>query len=189
MNGKQKMWKEMQGKYKDTDERIRDTVTALNLSGINTTASCEGHIDDGVAAPWVDIAVEMTEGLANLSKKADDLQESADHLFEEMQNYHEARRLLSEYETIKDQIWYVNLQETVELGNLLEEFYAKRAVKFRIKLVINVYGRGVGRLISQGGLYQEAFTKEMQAKYLEEYRQEMREFGLFLKGKWIIGTE
>ena len=162
---------------------MRVVVSTLNDLGINTMASCEGHLDHGVAAPWVDVVVEMSEDLANLNKKADELQVSAEHILKEMTNRHEANRLLAEYEVVKDEILRINLQETVDLSNLLEEFYKKRAINFRIKLVINIYGRGVGRLISQGGLYQEAFSKEDQARYLIEYQREMKSFGKFLKGK------
>jgi hypothetical protein len=40
------------------DEGIRDTVVAFNMSGFNTTGSCEGHNDPdhGGLTPYIDIA-------------------------------------------------------------------------------------------------------------------------------------
>ncbi|ACL60563.1 hypothetical protein [Methylobacterium nodulans] len=43
------------------DAGIRDTVVALNLLGLPTLQSCEGHVNaagHGLAAPWIDLAVE-----------------------------------------------------------------------------------------------------------------------------------
>ncbi len=37
------------------DEGIVDTVAALQLNGFQTSASCEGHVDWGCGAPWVDV--------------------------------------------------------------------------------------------------------------------------------------
>src|SRR5689334_14553390 len=39
------------------DSGILETVIALNVLGIETSASCEGHLDHGVGAPWIDIEV------------------------------------------------------------------------------------------------------------------------------------
>ena len=43
------------GMGKGVDPGIRETVAVLQLLSINTTASCEGHLDHGIAAPWIDI--------------------------------------------------------------------------------------------------------------------------------------
>lgn len=53
------------------DEKIKETVVAFNLSGLPTTGSCEGHTDDGMPAPWID--VEAPEKPAErFFKKTDD---------------------------------------------------------------------------------------------------------------------
>ena len=46
---------------KPVDAGIKSLVTALNVSGFPTTASCEGHLDWGVPAPWVDVAPVPTQ--------------------------------------------------------------------------------------------------------------------------------
>ncbi len=35
------------------DQGILETVIALNVLGIPTVQSCEGHVDHGICAPWV----------------------------------------------------------------------------------------------------------------------------------------
>lgn len=38
------------------DKKITEAVAMLQLSGFNTTASCEGHIDEpGLMTPWIDV--------------------------------------------------------------------------------------------------------------------------------------
>src|SRR4029077_1610780 len=37
------------------DREIKEIVVALNIMGIKTTASCEGHFDHGALYPWVDL--------------------------------------------------------------------------------------------------------------------------------------
>src|ERR1700733_10454342 len=39
------------------DAKIAPAVTALTVYGFKTTASCQGHLGRGEAAPWVDVAV------------------------------------------------------------------------------------------------------------------------------------
>src|SRR5690242_14733922 len=43
------------------DPGIFETVIVLNLLGIPTTQSCEGHLDRAAGAPWVDIGDTRTE--------------------------------------------------------------------------------------------------------------------------------
>src|SRR5262245_3085441 len=43
------------------DKEIKEIVIALNLVGIKTIASCEGHFDHGNLYPWVDLEVSSPE--------------------------------------------------------------------------------------------------------------------------------
>ncbi len=185
MDTKQKEWEEVWKRYDESDPEVRETVVALNLLGINTTASCEGHMTHGESAAWIDVAIENTESFANLNKQADELSEQAEHALMGLDNDHHAHVLMAEYEVVKDLVLKKNLQETVDLAKLLEEFYENRTVNFRVRLVISIYGRGTGRLISQGGIYQKAFDEETQEEYMQEYLEEMKSFGAFLKNKWF----
>jgi hypothetical protein len=38
------------------DEGIKEAVAIFNAVGLYTSASCEGHIDRGISAPWIEIS-------------------------------------------------------------------------------------------------------------------------------------
>jgi hypothetical protein len=56
-------WSEVEEKFKHVadrlgrpiDDGIFNTVVALNVLGISTRMSCEGHLDHGLPYPWVGI--------------------------------------------------------------------------------------------------------------------------------------
>lgn len=64
-----KTWQDMAKQFsrvtdrlgKRIDKGIFETVVALNVLGIQTVGSCEGHIDWGMPHPWVDIAAELAQ--------------------------------------------------------------------------------------------------------------------------------
>ena len=39
------------------DEEIKEAVIMFNTVGLYTSASCEGHLDHGLPAPWIDVEV------------------------------------------------------------------------------------------------------------------------------------
>ena len=43
------------------DEGIFETVVGLNILGITTTLSCEGHLDWGVPYPWVNFEANQDQ--------------------------------------------------------------------------------------------------------------------------------
>src|SRR5437879_4971634 len=47
----------------EIDRGILDTVVSLNVMGVNTTASCEGHMDHGTHAPYVDTSARKAVAL------------------------------------------------------------------------------------------------------------------------------
>lgn len=46
---------------KPIDPGIFEAVVALNLLGIRTVASCEGHQEWGVPHPWIDIGADLAQ--------------------------------------------------------------------------------------------------------------------------------
>lgn len=55
------------------DEGIKETIIALNTSGLPTSSSCEGHIGRGFLLPWVQVSApdepeERFEGEADLAR-------------------------------------------------------------------------------------------------------------------------
>src|SRR6266571_1101863 len=79
---------------KPVDPGILETVAALNALGIPTTASCEGHVDWGTEAPWIDIASNDPRTNVSIAK-----------LFEEaMQECKQGRKTAAEIETMFDEV-------------------------------------------------------------------------------------
>ncbi|MDP3769564.1 MAG: hypothetical protein U1A23_00585 [Candidatus Sungbacteria bacterium] len=88
---KQKAWDVMaervartvDGVGKRIDENIKEAVIALNMLNINTSASCEGHLDRGNAGPWIDIKSLPTPEMKLLKEKIDPLRRQADEIEEQ----------------------------------------------------------------------------------------------------------
>jgi hypothetical protein len=165
------------GLGKGLDPHIKETVAVLQLLGVHTQASCEGHLDLGLAAPWIDIQspdlklAELRRMYRELSDTADALE--ADDVAAEAA-YDEMHVILKELERIE-------ALEYKKLIPYLEEFYHRRIVSFEQRLMIDLRGR----LSSQGALLQPAEEKETQALRLKEYQEEMCLFTQFLKNKFF----
>src|SRR5690242_14200340 len=59
----EKMRQTTDGLGKGIDPGIFETVVGLNVLGIPTVASCEGHLDRAMAAPWIEIEPPEVQAL------------------------------------------------------------------------------------------------------------------------------
>ena len=159
------------------DLHIKETVAVLQLLGLHTRASCEGHLDHGVAAPWIDIQspdLRLEEFFRNygaLCEKADTLEavgEVADAVYDEIY-------------AIRQAIDRIEALEYRKLIPYLEEFYQGRNVSYERRLIIDPRGR----LTCQGGILQPAEEIETQALRLKEYQDGVVAFTQFLKNKFF----
>lgn len=163
------------------DKGIFETVVVLNLLGITTKASCEGHLDHGVAAPWVDIAalnvraeyVALIEAIKERDKQVEMQQLSRSEkaaLYKRVRECDDAltRKHLPIYKLALEQ---------------LDAFYAQRTVPYDRLLILQNYADSV-RLQSQGALFQIADILGDRAEKLKEYQEEMQAFTDFLKRVW-----
>jgi hypothetical protein len=57
----EKFTRVVDGLGKEIDAGILETVVALNMHGIATRASCEGHLNWGVPHPWIEIEAELAQ--------------------------------------------------------------------------------------------------------------------------------
>lgn len=132
----------------------------LNLCGINTSGSCEGHGEHGTFAPYIDVHAigvgELTEKLRHLSDEA------------------QRKEILWE-------ITRMNLEERKKLLPLLSEFYKGRKVRYETQLVVQDQARGWSRIESQGAGCQKIENEEEKRKKLQQYQEEMMAFTAFLK--------
>jgi hypothetical protein len=165
------------GLEKGVDPQITETVAVLQLLGVHTRASCEGHMDRGITAPWIDIQPtdpaleELRRFNVELSERVDALEaagEVADVVYEQL---HEHRKAIARIEAL----------EYKKLIPYLDEFYLDQCVYYEERLILDFRGR----LISQGALLQPAEEKKTQALRLQAYQEEMRDFTEFLKEKFF----
>lgn len=163
---KNKIDRTVDKKGKSIDEGIKDNIVFLTALGINTTGSCEGHIDHGINAPYIDIE---SRDILKLDKR---LKETKDE---------------KEAEEISKEINRDNLEERKKIINLLDEFYRNRSAPYDARLIINPLARGGSRLESQGVDFQEINPEEVKKEKLAEYQKEMADFTEFLKNKYLEG--
>lgn len=172
------------GLGKPIEPGIKEAVIALSALGINTTQSCEGHLDRGFAGPWVEISPEETEELKKLRGDikilaADvDAKEKSKVPREELEElYHKTHKLDAKEDR------YV-LSETKKVFDLLTEFYKEKNPSFGQMLILRFY-RSDARLMCQGTELQGIMSPEEKAANLKRYQGEMRAFTEFLKKKYF----
>lgn len=172
------LWDETAEKFRKVTDRlgkpidagIFDTVVALNMLGIPTSMSCEGHLDRGLPHPWIDV----------------DLPEPANYYPPEIAQMKEDIRLLEVkfYESLTPEMRKARQKSQrrqqeacFKLFNILCDFYKDRVVSYDRMITFTV----LGRIRSQGGDYLSLLLEEERASRMKEYQQEMRDFTAFLR--------
>jgi hypothetical protein len=148
------------------DEKIKESVVAFMAHGFTTSASCEGHLvepgkrEHGLPFPWVDIYAPEPEGWRD---SQGDKQESL------------------------NQEWRVkNFEQQKKMMKFFEEFYTNRETPFDARLSfrnIGIYGGF--RVQSFGAEMTSILTPEEKKEKLNLYQEEMKDFTLFLKNKFL----
>lgn len=195
---KQQQWKAMAAEVDSwtdalglgIDSKIKDTVIVLNLLGFKTAQSCEGHLDQGLAHPWVSFDIEDTEiqALRNKyrdSRNAEDvLRQQREALDPEDTKKREAitSELNASYKqsnAISTEIDQLEHKKIAKLQDLITTFYKthKHNSYDRILHLSPMVGF---RLESIGGQWQIIQTSEMKKQKLKEYQDEMQLFTNFL---------
>ena len=161
---------------KPVDRGIRETVAILQLLGLHTRQSCEGHVDRGLPAPWVWLHVpeaeKLREQIIPLENWLEVLKEDAE-AFDRV--CRERNRLRQQEEQCEAQVWML-------LFRWLEAYYQHQsAVPYEERIVLH----SNGRLTVQGALLQGARDTATQALKLHAYQAEMRRFTRFLKRQFM----
>ena len=161
------------------DAGILETVIALNALGIETSASCEGHLDHGTGAPWIDIEVLS----AREQSMGAEMFTQADRAFEEQTLPEEAiDALFAEAHREQDRVKAIHLEQGKILMSYLTAFYAVRRVPYDRQLAMLTRDMGGrSRLENHGADFQSVAPLEVRAQKLAEYQEEMRAFTEFLK--------
>lgn len=143
------------------DAGIKETVALLNLAGVRTTASCEGHKNWGYPYPWIDIGNPDAWGLYKKLYKIKDMESK-------------------QFKDLTAQIAKLNKPECEKLFKLLKQFYANSETNHKAMLVIVSYGHDSGRLQSrQEYLFED--DKAAYARHVRLAKAELKRFADFLK--------
>lgn len=183
------------------DDHIKETVVAFNVMGLSTSASCEGHIDHGISAPWIEVGTpnkpeERFIGEREIFQKVaskygisfEDVKRGINH-----NAWVEALRESSQSdETPEYKQWRNETKKLIDRASgLVEKFYQDKDVVSNIKLGISEDGEGEFRVRNGGEDYRpvpEKLTDEQRgelAKRLTQYQEEMKKFTAFLKDQYF----
>lgn len=111
---KQRRWDEIAAEVdqitdrlgKPIDPGIRETVIGLMASGFDTEQSCEGHLDHGIPAPWVDIGVKVPDDVAQAEKEAFAAMRATDEQQTDKETIYQLQRRIRE--TVKESDKYLH---------------------------------------------------------------------------------
>lgn len=173
---------------KHIDGGIRDAVIALKANQINTAASCEGHLDHGTAASWIDVegidtqeSTQAKELLREIEEKIEKT-ESIDPEADELDNLYNRQR------GVYNEAILPHLHEIEKVIHVLDLFYATRSTPVDRRLIINTLGHR-GRIESQGSRIQAIRSDADKQTKLNEYKEEMQLFADFLKNMYFQNAD
>jgi len=187
MDEKQLRWQEVQQQFSQTTDRlgmpidggIFETVVCLNILGIVTRQSCEGHLGRARPAPWVTFT---TPGVSDLYKEAAAAHKQArDASKERSYSYEELTQLFAPAHQLREEADAKHAVDQQKVIDYLTQFYAERHVPYDCMLIVYSDIAGISTLESQGAPLQVLQPPEVKAQKLLEYQQEMQAFAAFLK--------
>lgn len=145
------------------DREILETVAALRMIGVNTIASCGGHVDR-LLSPYVMLA--SPEAMTARRRAS----ESVDHATKQ--------RLLKKATKR-------NADELATLLLYLDQFYRGRDASRSRRLIVQGFGPMSYRLTSQVADLVTVVPRAERRALLDEQRQELRDFTEFLKAEFF----
>jgi hypothetical protein len=160
---------------KPIDEQILQLVAILNYLGIPTIQSCEGHLDHGIAAPWIDIGVKNVS-LFNITwKKARTVLQNA----QLTQDIPEKQLLIQKSTVLFSQARKMYYREANKLFPFLNHYYSEYNPAIEHRLIITDLNQ-CARLHFQGDFLQETATNKKKAANLKTFQYEIDRFTQFL---------
>jgi hypothetical protein len=143
------------------DEGIADTVTVMRLLGINTTASCWGHLDRVTGGPYVIFSSPEAKPLELQYRQAGDPHDPLFH-------------------RIRDQAVGLNLRERQKLLVHLDAFYRERLTSYGTRLVIMPIGPEGSQLQCQNAELANILSQTDRRHMVQSHQAEMTTFTKFL---------
>lgn len=187
------------------DKEIKEPVIMFNAVGLQTRMSCEGHLDHGLPAPWIDVEApnrpkfeykKEREIFRNLARKYKVSMREVRYVlkpevFDEVMKECERSGETEEYKKWKNE----NKKLFKKAKKLLDEFYKNRKVDPDSKLKFQIFSDFSFRIHNGGKYYKKAERKgvdnlserdkKILAKKIEDFRKEMKAFAEFLKHKYF----
>lgn len=166
------------------DPRIFETVVALNLLGLRTFQSCEGHLDHGCPYPWVTVINEERSRTFNhmwLSVCELEEQAKASRTATAYDSYLcadiELRALLVKWEA--EDLVFERITE------LLNAFYVEQERQTNpARLLVRRMHPGTYRIEPGFSLVVKELPDDLKATYLARGQAEMQAFTTSLKRQW-----
>jgi hypothetical protein len=166
------------------DPNIFETVVMLNLLGLSTFQSCEGHLDHGCPYPWVTVIDEERSRVFNR------MWLSVCEL--------EAQAKVSGDETVYDRYLSADTQLRAlvarweaddlifeKLSKLLDVFYAQQGMQTNpARLLVRRLQPGTYRIEPGFSLVAKELPPDLNATYLARGQTEMRAFASYLRRQW-----
>jgi hypothetical protein len=182
------------------DEGIKEAVIMFNAVGLYTSASCEGHLDHGLPAPWIDVEapnepkeiyIKEKEIYRKVARKYNLKVEEVRRGYNMDAWWEAIKEAEKSGETKEYKRWRKENKKLLKKAEkFLDEFYKNRKVDSDVKLKIDIFGNGSFR-IHNGGKYYKLVNnlsrkeKREVKKMLEKFREEMNAFTEFLKNKYF----
>lgn len=202
----EKVGKRLDGLDNEMDPGIIETVAALNLHGINTSQSCEGHLDRGIPSPWVAIEAKnkpdtFKERYHNQVAIYEEIAQKHGIAIRELRDgaheaaWHEA--CLACKASGETDAWKAWQAENKRLRKQVEELiqeYEKQQMEKSVSSVSITAGYGPFRIFTGGPDFNllgktikelPATEQEAIAVRLREHQAEMRRFTDFLKQRYL----
>jgi hypothetical protein len=164
---------------KPVDVGIKSLVTALNAFEFPTTASCEGHLDWGVSAPWIDVGPKPTQESIALRGELCALDAEIETLMNEDPESLTLEVLTKKQRTLETEIRRPTLVLAHSLVSLLAAFYRDRRVPYdqMISLCLRF---SWFRIECHGTALQDIAMPAKKMTNLRRYQVEMCTFAAFL---------
>lgn len=156
------------------DEGILETVVALNLLGLPTCQSCEGHLDDGLPYPWVDFETDEFPTFKQAQEEA-----SREELSAEEREAKGAQLVTIAAALPSRGRLYASLTE------LLNRYYQQSpTVPEEWRIILHWSSPILFRLMPACGYQAFTWSEEECAQNLKRTQAEMQAFTAFLKRLW-----
>jgi len=158
------------------DEGIKEAVIMFNAVGLYTSASCEGHLDHGIPAPWIHIGasnepkeqfIGENEIYRKVARKYNLRVEEVRRGYNVEALEEAGREIVKNKETKEYKRWRKENKKLLKKAKkFLKEFYKNRKVDSDIKLEIEIFGNDSFR-IHNGGKYYKS-VKDLSEKEKKE---------------------